>query len=251
MIKRPAATVKAQTMANAVAEYDLQRIIDMGRLFASLVHEISHPLTTALIQVDQGSDRDSVSSRQVKRSLRRLKAYVEVARRQARGQSDAKNFCTHRQIDEVKRLVQPLAKQNQVQLLIDTMPHYRLTGDPIKFQQVMTNLLINAIEAYRGQSKHQPVRLIVRPGDKSITLEVVDWGEGIKAKNLERLFEPFYTTKGKSGHGLGIGLFVVKHYVSDSFNGKINVLSNPKDGTRFKVKFPAEAYPPSHLKKVA
>src|SRR5579884_383252 len=95
--------------ANSTPERNLQRFIDLGRLSATLLHEISNPLTAALLHLEQISDQHSLSVRQTKRSLNRLKRYVDIARRQLRDHAALTSFCLNPQIQDIKRLVLPAA----------------------------------------------------------------------------------------------------------------------------------------------
>jgi signal transduction histidine kinase len=71
-----------------------------------------------------------------------------------------------------------------------------------------------------------------------LVIKVTDWGKGITPDELPKLFEPFYSTKSKGFSGLGIGLAIVRQYVTDDFGGSIRVSSTRRLGTRFTVKLP-------------
>lgn len=229
---------------------ELQRFAGLGRLSASLLHEISNPLSSALLYLEQAGEGNL---RQAKRSLHTLRRYVEAARQQVRHNDTAVSFCLKPQIDQVKRVVAPLARSAGVQLYIEAPPHFQLRGDPVKFQQILANLVANAVEAYRHapkQTSAKPVQVIFAGTAKAVTIKVIDWGEGITTDQLPRLFEPFYTTKtDQSGHGLGIGLAIVRQYAVESFGGSIRVSSSRRYGTRFVVHLPASPPGDSHFRK--
>jgi len=230
----------------------LQHFIELGRLSASLLHEISSPLTAALLYLEQVDVHDSANLRQVRRSLGVLRKYVEAARRQLRQHSQQlSSFCIYPQIDQVKYLVMPLARAEGVALVFEDIPHYQLYGDPVKFQQVMANLIINAIDAYSSKAYglDKSVRVSVSGNTRSILITVVDRGEGIPPDQLPRVFEPFYTTKSATKQGLGIGLTIVKEHVTRGFQGAISVNSSLRNGTQFTLKLPALPSPPSHFRK--
>jgi len=98
------------------------------------------------------------------------------------------------------------------------------------------NLVLNALEAMRGQRTDcmLVVRLLV-DGDR-VVLEVRDTGRGIAAENLPRVFEPFFTTK-PAGLGTGLGLAITQRIVLE-VGGEIAVESEPGKGTTFRVWFP-------------
>lgn len=222
------------------SDNNLQQIIDMGRLSASLIHEISSPLTAALLNLEQVNDQKSVSVKATKSSLIHLKRYVDAARMQLVNRNENKAFSLDPQMKEVKRLLAPLAKTANIRLSVAKLPRVKLIGDPTKFLQILTNLIVNAIEAYGPDSvlrvREVKVSLWLSPHD--VTIIIADWGGVISAEQQTKLFEPFYTTKNIQGNGLGIGLATVKQYVCNSFNGNIIVRSDLNRGTRFIIRLP-------------
>ncbi|HVX24456.1 MAG TPA: hypothetical protein VG992_03905 [Candidatus Saccharimonadales bacterium] len=113
---------------------ELQRLATFGRLSASLLHEISHPLTAASLHLEQDGQPRAI--RNARRNLQLLQRYIEAARQQLRQASQATNFSLQPQLNQVKRVVLPLAKRRGVKLEIIVDPAYRLWGDPVKFQQL-------------------------------------------------------------------------------------------------------------------
>lgn len=217
---------------------ELQHFAELGRLSASLLHEISNPLTAALLHLEL-SDQQTPAIREARRDMQLLKRYVEAARQQARLASKSTNFSVPPQLNQLKRVLLPLAKQARVRLDIEMAPPIKLYGDPVKFQHLVANLIVNAIQAYASGEPYDPaalVRLTVQCSEDWLTIQVTDWGKGIAASELAHIFEPFYTTKDKTSHGLGIGLAIVNQYVTEDFYGSIKVSSSRRLGTQFTVK---------------
>jgi signal transduction histidine kinase len=222
---------------------DIQRFVDLGKLSASLLHEISNPITVALINLEQLNDQKSLKIRSVRHSLENLTRYVDAARKQIRSESETRQFFVDTQMNDVKRLVRPLARRANIQLRFSKVPHLKLCGDPVKFQQISVNLIVNALEAYKGKdiiSSERIVSVNIEQNSRYLSIEVLDHGGGIAKDQLPKLFEPFYTTK--SGAGLGLGLVIVNRYVTQNFGGYIRVTSGPVSGTRFMVKLPIKVY---------
>jgi signal transduction histidine kinase len=222
---------------------EMQRLAEIGRLSASLLHQISNPLAAALLHLEQVSNQVSPGLRHVRRNIRLLRRYVEAARQQLRQESRPVKFSVRQQLEQVSRIVMPSARSVGVDLLIETLPGCRLFGDPIKFQHVMTNLIMNAIDAYEGDTTTalaRPVRVTMRRQRHSLTIKVIDWGKGITLEQLEHLFKPFYTTKSQGGYGLGIGLAIVEHYTRQDFKGSITVTSSRRHGTQFILRLPLQ-----------
>jgi len=210
---------------------------------ASLLHEISNPLTAALLNLEL-SDEKSPTVRRAQRDMRLLRRYVEAARQQVRYQSRTTNFSLLPQVEQLKRVLLPLARKAGVQLTVNAAAPCRLRGDPVKLQHIMSNLVVNAIQAYEAsQLPGGRVDMICEVKDNWLTIRVTDWAAGIPDEALPHVFEAFYSTKTASGHGLGIGLAIVKRYVTADFGGDITVASRPQDGTCFTVRLPC--LPPS------
>jgi len=221
--------------------YELHRFAELGRLSASLLHEISNPLTAALLHLDQFADKDSPAIRQARHNIELLRRYVESARQQVRRESSRQAFKIQPQLNQLKRLMLPLARRNGVRLFIEPAGNLQLYGDPVKFQQILANLMVNAIDAYsddRYGMLDKAVQVRVTTSSRQVTIRVIDWGHGIASDQLAHIFEPFYSTKSQTGHGLGIGLALVKQYATEDFNAAIRVTSSRRLGTQFTIKFP-------------
>jgi two-component system C4-dicarboxylate transport sensor histidine kinase DctB len=216
---------------------ELERYAELGRLSASLIHEITNPLAAALLHLEQSAHEHNHSIKRAKRNIHLLWRYVEAARQQVRQESRVGFFMSNSQLEQVKRVFMPLARQSEIKLEIYAPQNYRLYGDPVKFQQIVSNLISNAIDAAKSCPKESRViKLTVTVNRHYMVLRVNDQGKGIAPEQLKYLFEPFYTTKAQAGQGMGIGLALVKRYVEQDFGGSIRVRSRPMAGTRFIVK---------------
>ena len=222
---------------------ELQRYAELGRTSASLLHQISNPLAAALINLEL-SGQKSAGVRRARQDIQLIRRYVEAARQQLRRQSQPTDFRIQPQVEQLKRIVLPLAQKAGIQFRIESLPTCRLHGDPVKFQHIISNLVINAIEAYAPQDTEgriRVVRLTMVCSRHRLTVRVSDRGKGIAPQDLPHIFEAFYSTKADSGHGLGIGLAIVKRYVETDFGGAITASSSPRSGTTFTVKLPLAA----------
>lgn len=110
------------------------------------------------------------------------------------------------------------------------------------------NLVSNAIEAYEGMKKKDKLIVIeMKSSNSNARISIHDWGCGIRAKDLPRVFEPLFTTKSLE-RGMGIGLSVCKSIVEQDFKGNISAESTKK-GTVFAVTFPIGKAPPNKKRK--
>ncbi len=219
---------------------ELERFAEIGRLSAVLLHEINNPLTAAMLWLEQCSGQQSPHIRYARSSMRLMHRYVEAARQQLRPESRYRNFCVQAELEQAGHVLAPLAKRRGIRLSLASGGGCKLYGDPVKFQQIIANLVRNAMDAYDNcppSRDHKPVRLDLRVCQDYLVIKVTDRGCGMTGAQLKQLFEPFYSTKCRSGQGLGLGLFAVKRFIEKDFRGSIDVTSSRRRGTTFTVRF--------------
>ncbi len=113
-----------------------------------------------------------------------------------------------------------------------------ITGNAPRLEQVVVNLILNACQALPDRSRSVAVRTAATADRRQALLEVSDQGVGIPPEHLNRLQEPFFTTRRAAG-GTGLGLFIVKTIVAEH-GGRLDFSSPPGKGTRVTVSLPAE-----------
>ncbi len=107
-----------------------------------------------------------------------------------------------------------------------------------KFEQVFANILCNALQALQPGGE---IRIVSGEEDKWVFVEIQDNGEGIPRENLKKIFDPYFTTKGKKG-GTGLGLPICYNIVREH-GGNIEVKSSPGKGSTFRVRLPKGGSP--------
>jgi signal transduction histidine kinase len=115
-----------------------------------------------------------------------------------------------------------------------------IRGEPVRFTQVLTNLVINAIHACEALDRQGRVDVRFIPQAEGVCLEVEDNGAGIAPEVLPRIFDPLFTTK-EVGKGTGLGLAIIHDIVQGHFSGEIKVRTQLGTGTVFSVVFPAQS----------
>jgi two-component system sensor kinase FixL len=134
----------------------------------------------------------------------------------------------------VVRITVPRARIEEIDLQMDIPPSLpKVPIAPIQIEQVMLNLVRNAIEATSHAARRQ-VTLHARVTENAVLLAVQDTGKGLNPGVLSSLFEPFVTTK---PNGLGMGLHVCKCIV-ESHGGRITAINHPDGGARFEFSLP-------------
>jgi two-component system, NtrC family, C4-dicarboxylate transport sensor histidine kinase DctB len=109
-----------------------------------------------------------------------------------------------------------------------------IMADPLRLEQIIVNLLRNALDAVRGQPERS-IRILLVQGE-AILLSIADNGPGIR--DPEQLFEPFYTTK-KPGEGLGLGLAISAGFAGE-MGGRLVARNAPEGGAVFELLLPRE-----------
>lgn len=129
-------------------------------------------------------------------------------------------------------IITPLANMNSIIIETDIENSYFIKGDQQLIQQCLLNITKNCIEAMPESGKLF-IKTIVE--SDQLIIEIKDTGVGMTEEQLSRIGEPYFTTKGREGTGLGM-LSVMK--IIEMFNGQLNVSSKINEGTTFRIVFP-------------
>jgi len=225
----------------------MNRISIMGELAASLSHEITQPIASArnnaraaqnfldMQPPDLGEIREAVAC--VVGDVDRAGDIIDRIREQIKKAPPRKQRCDlNGAINEVIGLTRSMIVRNgvsvQTQLADALLP---VQGDRVQLQQVVLNLILNAVEAM-GSVEAGARELLIRTehDDAGVLVTVRDSGPGIDPTHLKRVFEPFYTTK--SG-GTGMGLSICRSII-DAHGGRLWAEANRPRGTVFQFTFP-------------
>lgn len=226
----------------------LARLNELGEMASTLAHELNQPLA-AIANYAQGCTRlirdlpDAASqrvrealeeiSRQSLRAgqiIRHLREFV------TRGDTEKAPEDIRKLVEEAGALALVGSRERGVRSVFDFGPGAELVmADGVQIQQVLINLMRNAIEAMRD-SETRLLTIRTAPADKDqVSVEVSDTGPGISEEIAPQLFKPFVTTK---AGGMGIGLSISKRIV-ESHGGVIEVRKNAHGGTTFRFTVPA------------
>jgi len=226
----------------------VSRLRSMGQMAAALAHELNQPLTAtanyvraALRLIDQAEPNlprarqaMNLAAEQTLRSgeiIRRLRTFV------ARGEVARRPESVAKLIEEASALALVGAKDHGIKVLISIDPDLpNAVVDRVQIQQVLLNLIRNAMEAMEGcEVRELSVGSIVEDG--AVLVSVADTGGGIAPEIEARLFQPFVTTKSA---GMGIGLSVCRTIV-EAHGGRIWVERNAAGGSAFRFTLPTGA----------
>jgi two-component system, LuxR family, sensor kinase FixL len=226
----------------------VSRLTAMGEMASALAHELNQPLS-AIANYMKGSRRlleDSADERgtilrdamdkageQALRAgqiIRRLRDFV------ARGESERRVEDVRKLVEEASALALVGVKDKGVRVRYDFDPRVEFVlADKVQIQQVILNLMRNAIEAMDETEKRELVVSFTPAADNMIRISVADTGSGISPDISTQLFQPFVTTKRQ---GMGVGLSISRTIV-ESHGGTIAPQPNPGGGTIFSFTLPA------------
>lgn len=245
---RKAAELEAQLRREELAH--ITRIVTVGELATSLAHEINQPLTAILCNAEAAQrflssgtpDLDEIQrilddiiqdDRRAGEVIRRMRALVkkETPRRETVDLNDT--------VRESIALVRSASSLEGFSFTTELDSELStVEGDRVQLQQVILNLMLNATAAMR-ETPPALRKLVIRTagqGSRAVMVSIRDTGTGIHKKDMDRLFEPFYTTK---ADGLGMGLSISRTIVS-AHGGTIGAENNPEGGATFYFTLPVD-----------
>ena len=229
----------------------MTRVTSLGALTASIAHEVNQPLSgiitnasTCLRMLDADPPNVDGARQTAQRTIRDGHRASDVITRLralfSKKDATTESVNLNEAVREVIALSRSELQRSQVISrveLADDLP--QVTGDRVQLQQVVLNLLLNAADAMRGiddRPRHLTVRT-ERDESDHVRLSVQDAGVGFAPQGLDKLFEPFYTTK---NGGMGIGLAVSRSII-ESHHGRLWATPNDGPGATFSFSIPCAA----------
>ncbi len=219
-----------------------ERLATVGKLASGVAHELGTPLNVVsanarLIEKGELESTEAVASsaRTIHRQTQRIAHIIRQLLGFARPHGPIRVECDLAELTrETVSMLASLSAEQNVQVRVSSPESVRAPVDATQIQQVLTNLIINAVQAMPGGGK---VHVTIAEEDEDhVTVSVRDAGKGIPQHVLSHLFEPFFTTK-DVGAGTGLGLSVSYGIVRDH-GGWISVETSPETGTSFTVHLP-------------
>jgi PAS domain S-box-containing protein len=238
-----------EALRNTQTEFaHMTRVMTMGELTASIAHEVNQPLGAIVTSAAAGSRWLATKPPQMDKARRALERIANDGKRAAevirriralmKRQAPRKEWLDiNETILEVIALAQYQLRRSEILLethLGHDLPPVR--GDRVQLQQVLLNLIINAIEAMSGikERPHELTIVSASDGPDAVSVEVRDSGTGLDPEHAPHLFEPFYTTKAE---GLGVGLSISRSIV-EAHGGRLSAAANAPQGTVFLFSLP-------------
>lgn len=218
------------------------RLASVGELAAGVAHEINNPLTGIIGFSDRllrkcNDEKLTVDIKRIHSEAQRAAKVVQNLLTFARQREPHKGSVDINEIiTEALELREYELRQNGIKVVthLADLPGY--WADYYQLEQVFVNLIINAEQAMMNAGKGDKLIITTGEMDGYIVVTIADNGPGIKRQNLEKVFDPFFTTRGDCG-GTGLGLSIC-HGIVQEHNGRITATSEPGQGTTFTVSLP-------------
>ena len=224
----------------------VSRLTELGQMASALAHEVNQPLTAATNYLEAGrllldrGDRPATeraravfdhAAEQVERAAQLVRRLREFGRK---GESERRTEPMGKLIDEAVGLALIGARDSGIKVQLRIAPELpEVAVDRIQVQQVVVNLIRNAVEAM-GSERRELTVSAAPDGNGGVAIRVADTGPGLAPEVAERLFQPFVTTKPQ---GMGIGLSICRSIV-EAHGGKLHAEPNPRGGTVFAFSLP-------------
>ncbi|WP_317938179.1 sensor histidine kinase [Sulfitobacter pontiacus] len=244
-LQREVAERKRVQQTLAVAEQTLEqssKLAALGEMSAAVSHELNQPLAAmktylagARLLMQRNRLEEALASfGRIDDLIERMGAITRQLKSYARkGQQQFSPFDMGEALASALSMMEPQLRQRQVQInrILPAEP-VQVMGDRMRIEQVLVNLLRNALDATKSE-RNPTVEIILSAGETA-TLTVRDNGPGIE--DLDSLFEPFYTTK-QPGDGVGLGLAISSGIVSD-LGGRLTARNGQHGGAVFEMQLP-------------
>jgi two-component system NtrC family sensor kinase len=236
-----------------------EKLVAVGQLVSGVAHELNNPLAAVMAfaqlllasptaLADEPREALETIHREARRAAKIVSSLLTFARQQPAERAAAQVNDIVTDTIELRRYALRTAEVEVTLQLDPTLPP--TWADPFQLQQVVLNLLANAEHALGeiAGGRRICIRTAVENGGTRIVLEVSDNGPGVPREQVDRIFNPFYTTK-PVGQGTGLGLSISDGIVREH-GGRIRVVSSPGEGAAFIVELPYVAPPAAERAEV-
>ncbi|HEX8947181.1 MAG TPA: HAMP domain-containing sensor histidine kinase [Candidatus Paceibacterota bacterium] len=214
------------------------------RMVGDISHALQTPLTV-LTSAVENLKRDSdvpendvaLASQSIERLSQLMYALLRLSKLEALPAESHERFSLSAAVSDIAEYIETVCQERGITLTRHIEPDIKMAGDQAQIEELLTNLLSNAVR-YTQRSAKREITLTLQRHAGEIDMAVADTGSGIPADSLPHLFERFYRAPNNTEPGTGLGLAIVKR-IAELHGGTISVESTEGQGATFTVRFPA------------
>ena len=225
------------------------RMASLGQMIGNIAHQWRQPLTElnlTLFNMKKASVQNNEKKveelyKESKLLISNMSATIEDFSNFFNPQKEKKSFEIKEAVNEALMILRKVIENESINLQIDVPINYKVLGVANELSQVIINLIQNAKDAFiLNDIKNKKITIVLREeqilNKKYSLLEISDNAGGISKENIDKIFEPYFTTKHKS-QGTGLGLFMSKMIIEKSLDGTIKH-KNITEGSTFTISIP-------------
>lgn len=246
---------------------EAEKMSSLGALSAEISHEINTPigisitstsyLSDIIHKLQQDINAQKLSKRTIdsfidnaqhgvelllsnlQRAAELIASFKQVAVDQTNDKVRLINVAKY--LDEIIRSIHPKLKKTDHSVKINCDPHIEIYTHPGAIAQIIINLIINSIAHGFTNINRGEMTIDITLDQQRLVILYRDNGVGVNEEQLEKLFDPFYTTKANKG-GTGLGTHIIKNLIEDTLNGSIEAYSKDSEGLSYHMTFPDMRY---------
>jgi PAS domain S-box-containing protein len=222
------------------------RLASLGQMLANVAHQWRQPLTQLNLNIynmkkaSLKGEKDEVLDfyNESKNVIQNMSTTIDDFTNFFKPEKEKKYFNLEQSINESIGILEKMIAKEQIIIELNC-PKIILLGIPNELSQVIINIIQNSRDAFRDNSiTEKKIFINTKKTEQFVVIEIQDNAGGVESEILDKVFEPYFTTK-HSSSGTGLGLFMSKMICEQGFNGTINLINN-KDGILLTIKIPLE-----------
>ncbi|MEA3290183.1 MAG: hybrid sensor histidine kinase/response regulator [Campylobacterota bacterium] len=227
--------------------YQQSKFAAMGEMIGNIAHQWRQPLNSigaTMMRLEFQTKNNDLSKKAVEDTIEKTN---KILNHMSKTIDDFRNFFSpHKEksifkfkeiINDISELFMPQLTSDNISLEIICKKDIEIYGYPNELKQVLLNILSNSKDAIIASSKNNgKIDISIKQCTNDVIISISDNGDGIKQEILEKIFDPYFTTKFQA-QGTGIGLYMSKLIIENNMQGTINV-KNTKYGAKFTIKIP-------------
>jgi len=220
------------------------KMAQMGEMVSMIAHQWRQPLnaiSAASIQSAMKYEMDMLEredfneiQRFIQQECQKMSRVIDTFMNYSKNNQEIKEFDLSDIVEQIKALIEMELKAKGITLVFDTLEESKLFGNANMLEQILLNLIVNAKDAFVEHNEIEN-KVIKIATTKEQTIEVVDNAGGIAEETIEKIFNPYFTTK-EQGKGTGLGLYMSKKIMQEHFKGDI-VYEKMDNGSKFVLYF--------------